>query len=351
VTQRLGMFPLSTVLFPGGELPLHIFEPRYLALTADCLGQDREFGVVMISRGSETGGGDERVDTGTVARIDRGSQLPDNRLFLEARGLRRVRVHEWLPDDPYPQAMVEEVADIPFGDNSRSLASAESSVRRLRSLLSEMGDIPALPHDLDLGDSVLHRSLDFHRIAHTGQPPQPPNVTFTSLAARYTFPSERTAAITRQVSAILTRVTIEGSVPSGSWNVEDRMVGFFSTRIAIRSTRGKPVETLIGTTAPFSAISGASSSTAVDSAAPPSPAALSASPTLFASKAALANSAPIADGWSSPSAASTPTRPTPPPARSAARRSPSVGKSLNLGSNGRISFILFWQARPLSQIL
>jgi Lon protease-like protein len=152
VTQRLGMFPLSTVLFPGGELPLHIFEPRYLALTADCLGQDREFGVVMISRGRETGGGDERVDTGTVARIDRASQLPDDRLFLEARGLRRVRVHEWLPDDPYPQAMVEEIADIPFGDEGPSLASAESSVRRLRSLLSEMGDIPALPHDLDLGD-------------------------------------------------------------------------------------------------------------------------------------------------------------------------------------------------------
>src|SRR5207244_2305038 len=95
--------------------------------------------------------------------------------------------------------------------------------------------------------------------------------------------------------------------------------------------------------------SGASSSTAVDSAAPPSPAALSASPTLFASKAARAASSPIADGCSRPSAASTPTRPTPPPARSAARRSPSVGKSLNLGSNGRISFIVFWQARPLTQ--
>ncbi len=151
-TQRLAMFPLSTVLFPGAELPLHIFEPRYLALTADCLSGDRQFGVVMISRGRETGGGDERVDTGTVARIDRGTQLPDNRLLLETRGIRRVRVHEWLFDDPYPQAMVEEVADIPFGDDDRSLGSAQSSVRRLRSLLSEMGDVPALPHDLDLGD-------------------------------------------------------------------------------------------------------------------------------------------------------------------------------------------------------
>ena len=151
-TQRLGMFPLSTVLFPGAQLPLHIFEPRYLTLTADCLGQEREFGVVMISRGSETGGGDERVDTGTVARIDRGSQLPDNRLFLEVSGVRRVRVREWLPDDPYPRAVVEDIAEASFGGDGEALAVAESSVRRVRSLLSEMGDVPALPHDLDLGD-------------------------------------------------------------------------------------------------------------------------------------------------------------------------------------------------------
>ncbi|HEX4219057.1 MAG TPA: LON peptidase substrate-binding domain-containing protein [Acidimicrobiales bacterium] len=153
MTKRLGMFPLSTVLFPGGQLPLQVFEPRYLALTADCLGQDREFGVVMITRGSEVGGGDQRVDTGTVVRIDRGSQLPGNRLFLEVRGVRRIRVDEWLPDDPYPQAMVEAIADAPFAPaDGQVLASAETAVRRLRSLLSEMGDVPAIPHDLDLGD-------------------------------------------------------------------------------------------------------------------------------------------------------------------------------------------------------
>ena len=137
-TQRLRMFPLSTVLFPGGELPLHIFEPRYLALTADCLGEDREFGVVMISRGRETGGGDERVDMGTVARIDRGSQLPDNRLFLETRGIRRVRVHEWLPDDPYPQAMVEEVAEVPFGDHANALGAGRGLAASVA--LAALGD-------------------------------------------------------------------------------------------------------------------------------------------------------------------------------------------------------------------
>jgi hypothetical protein len=149
------MFPLSTVVFPGGQLPLQVFEPRYLALAADCLDGDREFGVVMITRGSEVGGGDQRVDTGTVVRIERGSQLPGNRLFLEVRGVRRIRVREWLPEDPYPQALVEEIADPPFDAvDAQALASAESSVRRLRWLLSEMGDVPALPHDLDLGDQA-----------------------------------------------------------------------------------------------------------------------------------------------------------------------------------------------------
>jgi Lon protease-like protein len=152
-TKPLGMFPLSTVVFPGGQLPLQVFEPRYVALTADCLDQDREFGVVMITRGSEVGGGDQRVGTGTVVRIERGSQLPGNRLYLEVRGVRRIRVREWMPDDPYPQAMVEEIADGPFdGVDGQVLVSAESALRRLRSLLSEMGDVPALPHDLDLGD-------------------------------------------------------------------------------------------------------------------------------------------------------------------------------------------------------
>ena len=107
----------------------------------------------MITRGSEVGGGDERVDMGTVVRIDRGSQLPGNRLFLEVRGVRRMRVKEWMPDDPYPQAMVEEITDAPFDHaDGQALAAAETAVRRLRSLLSEMGDVPAIPHGLDLGD-------------------------------------------------------------------------------------------------------------------------------------------------------------------------------------------------------
>ena len=63
------MFPLGNVLFPHAQLPLHVFEPRYRALAETCLAGDGEFGVVLIERGSEVGGGDTRFSIGTVARI------------------------------------------------------------------------------------------------------------------------------------------------------------------------------------------------------------------------------------------------------------------------------------------
>jgi Lon protease-like protein len=106
------MFPLGSVLVPGMLLPLHVFEPRYRALVHDCMAGDGEFGVVLIERGSEVGGGDVRTGIGTVAHILRVEQLQDGRFALAAVGTRRLRVTEWLDDDPYPRA---EVADWPDG--------------------------------------------------------------------------------------------------------------------------------------------------------------------------------------------------------------------------------------------
>jgi hypothetical protein len=65
--RQLGMFPLSTVLFPHAQIPLHVFEPRYRALTKDALAGDSRFGIVLIERGSEVGGGDQRMAVGTSA--------------------------------------------------------------------------------------------------------------------------------------------------------------------------------------------------------------------------------------------------------------------------------------------
>lgn len=144
------MFPLSTVLFPGGPLPLHVFEPRYRALLADCLAGDGQFGVVLIDRGSEVGGGDHRVTIGTLARISQVFGLEGGRSMVLAHGTRRFRVDRWLPDDPYPRALLEDCPSPPGDDVREAIGVARRALGRLRSLLSELGDAPALPPDLRL---------------------------------------------------------------------------------------------------------------------------------------------------------------------------------------------------------
>jgi Lon protease-like protein len=104
------MFPLGTVLFPHALLRLRVFEPRYRVMTERVLKAEREFGVVLIERGSEVGGGDTRFDVGTLAQIVRAQELADGGFVLATVGIKRLRVARWLPDDPYPQA---EVVDFP----------------------------------------------------------------------------------------------------------------------------------------------------------------------------------------------------------------------------------------------
>ena len=67
--NEIPVFPLGTVLFPGGPLPLRIFEPRYLDMVSDCLRRERPFGVCLIRSGSEVGEPAEPHGTGTLARI------------------------------------------------------------------------------------------------------------------------------------------------------------------------------------------------------------------------------------------------------------------------------------------
>ena len=150
--RRLGMFPLSTVLFPYARLPLHVFEPRYRALVAACLADGGHFGVVLIARGSEVGGGDERVDVGTVAAIEAAEELPDGRWHVLVRGTDLIRVTQWLPDDPYPRAVVED-RRLESTEDGDALRTAEAELRRVRALLCELGDTPALPDSLSLGDT------------------------------------------------------------------------------------------------------------------------------------------------------------------------------------------------------
>lgn len=112
--QELPLFPLNTVLFPGGVLPLRIFEPRYLNMVSECMKADRGFGVVAIQEGSETGTAASFQKIGTLARIADFDRLEDGLLGITCRGGQRLQVLSYrvqadqlilgqirfLPDDP-----------------------------------------------------------------------------------------------------------------------------------------------------------------------------------------------------------------------------------------------------------
>src|SRR4051794_2814499 len=136
------MFPLGSVLLPGMVLPLHVFEPRYRALVRDCLDGDREFGVALIERGSEVGGGDIRAMAGTIAEILQAEEFDDGRWALVAVGTRRVRVQGWLPDDPYPVAEVDDWPDVPprdLADADEAYRDRVAALRRVLALAVELG--------------------------------------------------------------------------------------------------------------------------------------------------------------------------------------------------------------------
>ena len=144
------MFPLGSVLLPGMVLPLHVFEPRYRQLVRDCVAGDGEFGVVLIARGSEVGGGDVRTDAGTVARILQADELPDGRFVVGAVGLRRIRVERWLEDDPYPRAETADWPEVgPDPGDPLDIEEVTGLLRRAAALHAELGE-PAAPVDLEL---------------------------------------------------------------------------------------------------------------------------------------------------------------------------------------------------------
>lgn len=92
-------------------LPLQIFEPRYRTMMQHLMQGDGRFASVWIERGHEVGGGDSRTDVGTMVHVQEATELADGRWMMLGVGLQRVRITEWLEDDPYPLAEVEAWPD------------------------------------------------------------------------------------------------------------------------------------------------------------------------------------------------------------------------------------------------
>ncbi len=171
MTRYLPIFPLGSVILPTQLLPLRIFEPRYLELMRRLTEPDApgEIGVVLIERGREVGGGDQRVDTGTVARLVAAEQAPDGRWAAMFAGTERFRVVEWLADDPFPQARVDELPE-PEWDTADDpvLAAAEDLVRETIALAAELGETRLPPPGFELSDNPAWRTWQLCAAAPLG---------------------------------------------------------------------------------------------------------------------------------------------------------------------------------------
>jgi len=163
------MFPLGTVLFPSMPAVLRIGEERYLAmLTAVLQEEPSEFGVVLIERGVEVGGGDQRFGVGTFARI---TQLMQGEGFvgLVAEGAQRFEVERWLPDAPYPQADVRLLPDLEWHEELRPLLDdTERVVRRALAQASEFAE-QRWSADVELVEEPVSAAWQLAGIAPVGE--------------------------------------------------------------------------------------------------------------------------------------------------------------------------------------
>lgn len=165
MTERtIPMFPLSLVLFPEQILPLHIFEDRYRTMVEEIIDDDREFGVVLIERGSEVGGGDTRKSIGTLAEIIDSEKSNDGRWLLITKGTKRIETSRWLEDSPYPRAEISFLDEEEFiSCDAQEWLKIVTHMRRVLAILAELGDDVA-PISINISEEPLLGSFQMSSI-------------------------------------------------------------------------------------------------------------------------------------------------------------------------------------------
>ncbi len=147
-TEDIPLFPLNTVLFPGGPLPLRIFETRYVDMVKDCLRRERAFGVLLIREGNEVGGAAATEALGTLARIVDFNLLEDGLLGITGRGESRFRVLEkWRQPDGLNRGCIECLPATPAQAVPRRYRHLAALLKRV---LPELGEVYAdIPQDFE----------------------------------------------------------------------------------------------------------------------------------------------------------------------------------------------------------
>ena len=155
--ELIPLFPLRSVLFPGGRLPLQIFEQRYIDLVSHCMKTDSGFGICLISQGEETvrPGVHQQVErVGTYVRIVDWDQLPNGLLGITVEGRHKFSVLDcWARDDKLLMAAVQFAAEDYLGQPALPLSEEHQSLVDLLRDLAAHPMIESLDLDIDFDDS------------------------------------------------------------------------------------------------------------------------------------------------------------------------------------------------------
>lgn len=158
--QRLRLFPLNTVLFPGAVLNLHVFEPRYKQMISECLEGGEAFGVCLIRDGDEAGDPDVMPhEIGTTAEIGDVTPLENGRYYISTVGRQRFRIERVIEREPF---LTVDVSYLPEEGPTDALTVGElaNEIRDVfRDYLRLLVEFSGMHADIELPDDPIDASF------------------------------------------------------------------------------------------------------------------------------------------------------------------------------------------------
>lgn len=133
---KIPLFPLNAVLFPGGALPLRIFEPRYLDMISECMKSESGIGVVMIEEGNEAGAAAKAYEFGTMSYISYWHKRSDGMLGVTLTGEKRFRVLS--TDIKANQLIIAEVELLPCYASPKEENVSEQFIKLLKQIIAQL---------------------------------------------------------------------------------------------------------------------------------------------------------------------------------------------------------------------